>query len=403
MSRAKNFFRNFFQNRKKTKKKTNKSNQSSNDDDRKNKIQKTIFSWKNRASSDEYFENRNEYRQNRYDKNRDYEKKRYKNKYQNRNRYRDKIHDYERFDVKFQNVRFQKMYTNNYEYENFYANDESYEKINSNEKYDDEDSKNQYFYNVIMKSFEICKKCDVFKKKFKFNNLFHAHIRDCKMNFFKSVTKKFQTSIEILNLSVIEFIVSFTIDNGLDFRNYHFVIIWIMIILLKFIEIVTNIECVVFFINEKYFRKLLFDENVIKMTVSINVKNIENVHKKCDIYVFFDLYLNGESKNTFFREYFRREVHVVKNLKCKFFFEMNILEAKQIIINLINKIMMIFTCRNLIVFIKIAFKSNARIRRVIHFKNQAVISFKSITQISIYMKNKLLSDDRNYFFKLNQQ
>ena len=118
---------------------------------------------------------------------------------------------------------------------------------------------------------------------------------------------------------------------------------------------------------------------------------------------FFNLYLNDESKNTFFREYFRREVHVIKNLKCKFFFEMNILKAKQIIINLINKIMMIFTCRNLIIFIKIAFKSNARIRRVIHFKNQAVISFKSITQISIYMKNKSLSNDKNYCFELNQQ
>ena len=82
---------------------------------------------------------------------------------------------------------------------------------------------------------------------------------------------------------------------------------------------------------------------------------------------------------------------------------MNILKAKQIIINLINKMMIIFTCRDLIIFIKIAFKSNARIRRVIYFKNQIVILFKSIAQISIYMKNKLLSNDKNYFFKSNQQ
>ena len=408
---AKNFFRNFFQNRKKTKKKTNKLNQSSNDDDRKGKIQKTIFSWKNRVSSDEYFENRNEYRQNKYDKNRDeyqnknrdYEKKRYKNKYQNRNKYRDKTRDYERFDVRFQNARFQKTYTNNYEYENFYADDESYEKINFNEKYDDEKSKNQYFYNVIMKFFEICKKCDIFKKKFKFNNLFHSHIRDCKMKFFKSIVQSFQTSIKISNLFVIEYIASFTINNDLNFRNYHFVMIWIMINLFKFIKIVTNIKCAMFFINENYFRKILFDENVIKMIVSINVKNIKNVHKKCDIYVLFVLYLNGKSKGVSVREYFWREVHVIKNLKCKFFFEMNILKAKQIIINLINKIMIIFTCKNLIVFIKIALKSNARIRRVIYFKNQIVIFFKSITQISIYMKNKSLSDDRNYFFESNQQ
>ena len=142
-----------------------------------------------------------------------------------------------------------------------------------------------------------------------------------------------------------------------------------MINLFKFIEIVTNIECAMFFINENYFQKILFDENVIKMIASINVKNIKNVYKKFDIYVFFVLYLNGKSKDVSVCEYFRRKVHAIKNLKCKFFFEINILKTKQIIINLINKIMIIFTCKDLIVLIKIALKSNARIRRVIHFKN----------------------------------
>ena len=179
-----------------------------------------------------------------------------------------------------------------------------------------------------MKFFEICKKCDIFKKKFKFNNLFHFHIRDCKKNFFKSIMQNSQTSMKISNLSVIEFIVLFTINNDLNFRSYYFVIIWIMINLFKSIKIVTNIECAMFFINENYFRKILFDENVIKMIVSINVKNIKNVHKKCDIYVLFVLYLNDESKDVSARKYFQREIHVIKNLKCKFFFEMNILKAK---------------------------------------------------------------------------
>ena len=229
-----------------------------------------------------------------------------------------------------------------------------------------------------MKFFEICKKCDIFKKKFKFNHLFHFHIRDCKVKFFKSVMQNFQTSIKISKLFVIEFIVSFMINNDLDFQNYHFIIIWIMINLLKFIKIVTNIQCAMFFINENYFRKILFDENVIKMIVSINIKNIKNILKKCDIFVFLILYLNDESKNVSVREYFRREIHIIKNLKCKFCLEMNIFEAKQIIVNLINKIMIIFACKNLIMFIQIASKSNARIRRVIHFKNQIVIFFKLI-------------------------
>ena len=95
----------------------------------------------------DYFENQNEYQQNKYDKNR----KEYQNKYDKncddnkkryKNKYRKKVRDYEQFDVKFQNVKFQKTYTNSYEYENLYTINESYEKINFDEKYNDENSKN---------------------------------------------------------------------------------------------------------------------------------------------------------------------------------------------------------------------------------------------------------------------
>ena len=402
--RAKRFFRNFSQNRKKTKKKrTNRINRQTTTTEK--KIQKTTFSWKNRVLLKDYnFENRNEYRQNRYqDKNRDYDKKRYKNRYQDKNKYRNKFREYERSNVRFQDFQFQKTYNDSYEYEDSYANDETYEKIDFNKKYDDEDSENQYAYNLIMKNKKVCKKCGIFKKKFNSNNLFHAHIRGCRRKSPKSVMKNFQTSTNISNLSVIKFTTSFTINNDLNFRNYHFVMIWIMTVLLKSVEAMTNTECAVFFINKNYFRKTLFNENVIRMIVSINVKNIKNVHKKCDFYVFLDLYLNDESKKIFAREYFRKKIHVIKNLKCKLFFEMNILEAKQIIINLINKIMIIFICKNLIIFIKIVSKPNARIWRVMHFKNQTVIFFKSITQVFIYMKNKSLSNDRNYFFEFDQK
>ena len=62
----------------------------------------------------------------------------------------------------------------------------------------------------------------------------------------------------------------------------------------KFIEMITNIKYAIFSINKNYFQKLLFDENVIKMIVSINVKNIKNVDKKCNIYVFLILYFNDK-------------------------------------------------------------------------------------------------------------
>lgn len=67
-----------------------------------------------------------------------------------------------------------------------------------------------------MKLLEFAKNVKVLKK-FKFNNLFHAYIRGYRMKSFKSMMKNAQTSTEISNLSVIEFIVLFTISNGLNF------------------------------------------------------------------------------------------------------------------------------------------------------------------------------------------
>ena len=60
------------------------------------------------------------------------------------------------------------------------------------------------------------------KKKIKFNNLFHAHICDCKTKSFQSAIKKSQTLTEILILFVTEFVVLFSINNDLSFSKLLF-------------------------------------------------------------------------------------------------------------------------------------------------------------------------------------
>ena len=162
-------------------------------------------------------------------------------------------------------------------------------------------------------------------------------------------------------------------------------------------------ECVVSLIDETYFRQILSAEKVIKMTAFINVREIKNVFRENDFYLLLNLYLNEVFRDSPTREYFRKKIHIVNDLKCKIFLNMNILKAKQMIFNMKNKTMILFTCKNLIVFIRITSKSNARIRRMIHFKNQTVISAKAIAQMFIYFKRKRLSDDKNYFFESDQK
>ena len=324
-------------------------------------------------------------RQSRYQKKDRYQNNR-QNNFQNNFRHKNKS-------------RKQKAYTNNYEHESFY-DFESYEEIDPNEKYDENDSDIQYSYNLISEFFEVCKKCETSKKNFISNNSFHAHIRVCKDQLIKMTTSSF---VKISNFSIIEFSIFITVDNEFEFRSYRYATIWIIVALQTSVKIVIDSECVVFLIDEIYFRQILSAKKFIKMIVFINVREIENVFRENNFYLFLNLYLNEVFKNSSAREYFRREIHIVNNLKCKIFLNMNILETKQVTFNMKNKIMILFTCKNLIVFIRITSKSNARIRRVIYFKDQTVISVKAIAQMLIYFKEKRFSDDRNYFFESDQK
>ena len=141
------------------------------------------------------------------------------NRYQDRNQERfqkDRFRDNSRYEDRSQK---QKAYSGSYEYGPSYDS-EPYEDIDPDEEYDGEDPDVQYSYNLTPESSGICKKCDVFREKFASNNLFHAHIRVCKVESPKVATSS--PSVEISNFSIIEFTAFITVDNELEFRSYRY-------------------------------------------------------------------------------------------------------------------------------------------------------------------------------------
>ena len=141
------------------------------------------------------------------------------------------------------------------------------------------------------------------------------------------------------------------------------------------IKTIVDTECSMNLINENYLKNILFNLIINKMSVSINVRDIDNVLHECITYVMLNVFLNDTFQIVSTWKQLHKKFHVVKNFKCKIFLKMNILNAEQMSINLINKIMMISICKNLMMSIKITFKSNARIRRVVHSKKKS--SFQS--------------------------
>ncbi len=114
-----------------------------------------------------------------------------------------------------------------------------------------------------------------------------------------------------------------------------------------------------------------------------------------------DLCLNKLFHDKKIRDHIRREFHVMNDLKCKFLMKLNIMISKKMIINFKNKSLIIFICENMTIFIRINFKSNSRNKRIIHSKKTMIVSSNSVMSVSIYLREKKLSFNRNFLFKSN--
>jgi hypothetical protein len=278
---------------------------------------------------------------------------------------------------------------------------EFFEDIDSIEKNDRNDQNDQFVYNLNINFSELCKKCEIKRKIFKSNNIFHAHICDCKENEKEILTL---SNSKMHDLLIVKFTIKDTIHKDYEFRFYQYAIAWMTISLNKFaIEKVVDIECAMSLMNTKYFIFTLSKANITNMSVFINVRDIENALHQSSSYVMLDLYLNEITVERKARDHIKREFHLVNELKCKLLMRLNIMISKKMIINLTNKSFIIFTCENLTIFIKINFKFNSRIRRIVYNKKSMTIFFNSIINISTYLREKKLSLNRDYLFESNHE
>jgi superfamily II helicase len=102
--------------------------------------------------------------------------------------------------------------------DNFLNQNESFEDIDSTEENDENDQNDQFIYNLNINFSEVCRKCDMKRETFKFNNTFHAHIRECKRN-----GKLYLSKSKFEDLLIIESHAKVTAHKEYDFRSYQYV------------------------------------------------------------------------------------------------------------------------------------------------------------------------------------
>ena len=163
-----------------------------------------------------------------------------------------------------------------------------------------------------------------------------------------------------------------------------------------------NIDCIMSLIDRKYLLKVKFDVTIHKTKQSIRIHDMNDKLHDNSKYIKFDFYvIDTLSNQSSIIIHFRREIHLMNDLRIHTLFDVDILKFKQIIFDMSKRTIMFFACSNLIVFMKLIFK-NQRIVRTIKSIDKITISSHTCLIVFVKIRDQSLSTNRNYNFEFKQ-
>ena len=251
----------------------------------------------------------------------------------------------------------------------------------------------QIIYQFILK----CRNCN---KKFFSNNKFYKHIRS--IHKIEKISQKILkiTSINIIMLTII---IDFT-NKAKNYRDFVFkshryaTIKKSLIIKSAEQKLCMNSETFMFLMNRAFLTKQLFHIMKHKITFNIKIKNIKLAIYDSSKYVILDLYMSEKCQKNSVTVHFKAKFHIINKIKINMLINMNVMKSKRINLNFENKIMIIFTCRNIKMSINFH-RKKISINRTIRAAIQITMLIEKIIVVSIRIKNThLISKNRDYNF-----
>ena len=136
---------------------------------------------------------------------------------------------------------------------------------------------------------------------------------------------------------------------------------------------------------------------IIIIFITIRDLNIDK-HIINKYVIVFIIFIKKNNKENDIRVMFRRETHIMNNLKINIFMKNEIINFKKIFIDFDKNIARINNC-NVIIFIKMR-NFNKTIFKSVHLQKIIIISSRS--KISILMHHFDMSNSRDFLFELNK-
>ncbi len=285
-----------------------------------------------------------------------------------------------------------------------------------------DDQRNELYYDEITVNLEekyetfarfvsieaFCIKC---KKTFLFRNKLHKHLKkNCQMiESTKSMHEKLVKSTDIKNTetftmtrSIIVKFTAFTSNKEYDlaFRKWNYAEVLIKLRSnLKEDFVCLNTETEALLTNKQFVLKRLSSTHIHLMTSSLTIRDIDsNVHE-IEKYVNFSIYLSSKDDSIRLIE-IHRKMHLVKELKTNMLIKNDILESKEIIIDVQIKKAIIRNCENIIIEVKIHQRKSFIRKNVV---NQFAILISLDFYVKILYKIKDLLTNRDFLFESSSE
>ena len=162
-----------------------------------------------------------------------------------------------------------------------------------------------------------------------------------------------------------------------------------------------NIDCKASLINRNFLTQKVVDyaTHVRQCAKSLKIRDIDDVVVIITIYIsliFRILDVTTDDRNVI--AIFIKSIYIMKKLKTKILLSNDILDSKQINIDVEKQIVTIESCKNVKVQLNVT-NTNSSIKRVIRVSEFIKISIKSATTISFKLRDKnSLSIERDFMF-----
>ena len=203
-------------------------------------------------------------------------------------------------------------------------------------------------------------------------------------------------------LFIIYFFVDFksNIDTKYEYREWNYV----KAIVFFFENVISKMCCLdidvdVILINKKFLKTQTLDIQIRIIAIFFSVRELNiNRYFTFEYVVVFIYFVDKNTIDKKIKTCFRREIHIVDDLKTNMLIENHIIDSKNFIINLNKKIARINNC-DVIVSIEIQSFKLSTIQLFVHLKKIIVISIHVELTIFIHRMKNILFVARDFLFE----